>query len=642
MRSTFAWLLLAFLASRTVEQIQATILHQPAAPSESRGRETFVDTTDPNGQHSPTQRVVEERKLSSRRFLILTDGNLIKLYPSASLTNNTEASGGQSEAAGLKLSKSFWLIKPSEPAESRELLVARFGNNSLSRWLAERSNGRGRASRAPILPTRSGADEEDYSGQSGWRKPWIVDVDYFFAREFCDRRKQGQPLEASNCLVIVWLDKSNKLVRFGSLDLLANPIELPVKLDEASRKRSRLLKLHEFAPINVQRSVANKKIEHQVHAIVVDKQRIRLFVVYSDGQSYPNRILSTRLRPDRTPDEPNRSSDETIIAFNECHGRQIDPTETSFENLSLDEESGDWLYYFDKFKGGKIFVISVNRQFGPSLYNSSSSVQALVRDIPLGGWQWPLVGGAKFKGSSTRAIGMAMDHEKRKLYWLDETRALYSCDLAGHDSRFIGQLSSRPEIQSPNSMHVFHNTLYISDSAKKSLVAYKIFEHEGSLNVAEHDSNLAQSSPTHQVLLVEMPSLYGFRLVDMDSVLTLHDAGTSRRRLQGEPMSFERDAEQTWFGRLQSNVAKLFNHGDKDEYDYLREKILTSTPCGYDQSGGSRQDQCPSDEILPLLLKLIILYLALTFWFMFMFPWLRRKVNRTGIGDAKQAIKCLV
>lgn len=487
------------------------------------------------------------------KFIILTTGDQIKLYPLASDSDDQ-----------LGLSQNFWYsVKPIESdltPEKREILT-KLDNKIYTRWLfakaaAEADAGNKAKRKKSILPDSQGDDEYH---NSGWLKPKITDVDYFFNMEFClhdqyvrlaDGETNSRLISDNDCLVIVWLDNNNSYVRYGSLDLTKNLIELQTESNRKSHQ-DRVLWLNEFPPIylhkesfvrNLAYSDHYIHLKHQAYAMAIDKRRSRLHVAFGDKTTYAaDWILSGNIKPIYTVEQVEEGKyqleNETLLPFNECHKTaDVDLRHTSIEALSVDETSGNWLFYFDKYQGGRIFGLNVEKQQQcPSYFrvgdvistNStrdetlplSTIPQALVIDIPLGEWRnqrdqdkpIPL---------TNDAIGVAMDSESRRFFWLNKAHEVYSCDYTGDDVTLIGKLSLKPVIRSTYSMRIFQDILYISDPIKKSLIAYKLDNPQRSTgsNEMQSETNFATTKvqlqqTTHQVLLVEMPTLYGFRFV---------------------------------------------------------------------------------------------------------------------------------
>lgn len=518
----------------------------------------------------------QETKVLASKFLILTTGNEIKLYPLglSSQQNKTLTNNGD-----------YYLIRPVDFDVNDSDLPKRLGaNSSFTRWLFEREAIRAARSdgskRLSILPSRSkpdhsagnfdDRDDELYQGASGWRRPWISDVDYFFDSTFCldqnseDNRPAG-PYTTDSCLVVVWLDKRNKFVRFGSInlnehpieDLTAHHLEAKTSMQSASsspstKKRDKVLWLHEFPPIDICNRAGELDIVHSVicdvSELAVQRARHELHITIYSEKLQIDRILSGQLRPSTIQRE--QFTDISLMTLRFCPSAPESRSNSGLKNLNIDETSGHWLFYMNRHNPTRIMGLDLSSRQSNGLIRRNRmshfgyALQAVVKDT-------------RFDSSACRHeyTGMkdrepyvlTMTVDRAKLYWMMDNHEIFSSDLAAANVQLVGKLSAKPLIRSPDVMRMFHDTLFFSDTSRKSIMTYRL--NKQPLN-QENQLAGSETRPNHQVLLVETPTIYGFRLIDMDTI-----ASDDTLELEGDE-AMGRVAEvhvnptepQSWFG----------------------------------------------------------------------------------------------
>lgn len=476
------------------------------------------------------------------KFILLTTGEQIKLFPLSFNQNDEVESLNEQD---------FLLIKPGEFDANDSSTLDRLGRRSpFTKWLQHRHLTRiGQAQntltpapasvaniRQSILPKNRNkvmsAEEQDEhlyeeEHQSGfkWQKPIISKVDYFFSDKYC----KYQASAANKCLVVVWLDRANKFVRFGSIDLSEKLLKssfnhrnthnaAPGATTAPKRTDNTTLWLHEFPPIDLCRQInATDGNNCEVFDLVIEKRAEKLVVIMGngqrnmvDGQVHANRILTVRLTSNEHHEQQLMS--KSIFIFNEDCSRDFVSQLMNFNFLT-----SKWLYYLEKAFGGKVIALDVSSN-GSDLTMSNKAMhtrQMQVFDVrynlPIEKVKYALYDRQNFAGQNyPPALAMAMDQANSKLYFLMHDNRLYSSDLIGEDAQYVGQLSAKRVIRSPNAMFVKDGTIYLSDSSRKSLMAYKLPSR------ADHQDGAVGNTlrPTYQVLLVEMPTISDFRIID--------------------------------------------------------------------------------------------------------------------------------
>lgn len=526
---------------------QAAILHQkdskPTTDQELKlGKKILVTTNNiilnQNDNHqtlstidegNKLNRYVEERNKDNERefdllkskFILLTSGDQIKLYPIKSAQSQQE-----SITADLIDNNNYYIIKPIELNVTDPQVLEYLSDNSYKQWLIFKSKQKldlaehkssGKISKASILPDTSESDEFYENSASGWRKPLIIDVDYFVDKNYCINSTEF-------CLVVVWLDKNNKIVRYGSIDLMEalKPFESEEGLSKSDAKES-VLWLDEFPPIQVYNTIRDSDIckkrcnfdRIELFSMVIDKSRKILHVAFSDGMDSiikPNKILTGVPKTRRQLFDHSRHTQlisQRILSFNKYPPPSNMDENIGLQDLNVDEETADWLFYFDSSQTGKIFALNIDDQWSDKrgFAGDKEAIQSLaVHNIS-----------QAIDAKSKKATNYAFDQQNRRMFLINDANELLTCGISGEDVELVGKLSQKPAIKSPYSMQVFENTLLISDSIKKSLIGVGLDRHNRKLkDFGRQNSGDNEFDTTHQVLIVQMNSLYGFRVVDRE------------------------------------------------------------------------------------------------------------------------------
>lgn len=490
----------------------------------------------------------------SNKFILLTNGDQIKLYPF--ILNDTAADDSR-----------YFVVEP----KSFNLSYFNYlGHNKLSEYLKSQLDKQHKSKRPKtILPYEA----ESYQNVD-WKKPWITQVDYFFDPNYCGQQHEyhrHQPPKFTDpsasidlapspspsvqlnfeesCLVIIWFDERNKFIRYGSLDLMNNSILFTSnshKSTNLNRLRNRILSLNEFPPIDLGKVTSPLSAKNvSVNSIVMNRKSKRLNIVINYKDQYTNNSIESvivgKFNPVRYILERNEiiySSEFLMIntlKFNQC---QTTPNFiSSIGNLQLDQKSSNLnnnlMFYFDKNQGGSVFVINMKTLKTGELVLKHS----LLIDL--------------FSSNKTiKTLGMALDSNRKSIYWLNNFNELYRCNYLGENTELVAKLPSKPSIKVPFEMMVYQDTLMLSDSFKKSLILYKLPATDRQIKAPE-------------VILVEMPSLYGFKIIELTK--------SSRNKLnQISPM--------VSFDDHNPNYDKLVEHFNEND-DHLNN---LSIECKYD------------------------------------------------------------
>lgn len=446
------------------------------------------------------------------RFILLTTGEKIKLYP---FTPSTRFTKGLSNS--LSHNEYHFIVKPAEIDTNQDSFYQRFGDTIFSRWLIERQANKNSTSRSNnkfIFPgEETDEDFEEYSGGSGWQKPRITSVDYFFDERFCPSPRSRL---SDKCLIITWLDDNNKFVRLASLDLEKNPILYQDPQDTVKHhgnpEKTKILWLQEHPPIDIRLALVkshhlNNSVDIRLFSLTTDKLRNSLYVSAGLGHSALNLILSGSPKPQRSTGESSQLENEYVHSFTSC---AFDENSES-ENLSFDEPSGFWFFYFNRISGGRIVALNVDptRIMTPKerLGNLIEGRKIVVKELPAN--DETTFSRQKIVDEQRGPSGIALDSQKRRIYWLSSENEVFSCDYVGEDVRLVRRLPTKPVLRSPRTMHIFDRTLYISDASKNSLFAYQLDEEETKDPAITHGTQSIQN-----VLLIETSNIVNFRILD--------------------------------------------------------------------------------------------------------------------------------
>lgn len=696
MLSKLSWLIFALAASIVVVLhlgfVQTNIINQSSTSARNR---LFQDDLHKIKAH-PYEHPSDNGHISQRRFIILTNGNEIKLYPLEPINNNHDTRSDIQNSA-VKPSKqnrqqdfinNYFLVKPLDIDLDHYITV----DNAFYRWQFAKDVDRSmKILRAiiykqdkkstSILPDQTAEDQENYveSAKLGWKKPLITDVDYFFSDDFCHKTSTGQEKQNSKCLVIVWLDKNNKYVRYGSIDVGKIPDFTKItttqnnnstsKLSSANNKK-KIIWIEEFPPYDICYHIAKHTFgrttrECQVYGMVVDKKRGVLHVAANNAvnTSYPNRLLSGKIsayKRDRFA-HSYEFMDRKVLSFNDrC--AQKDIANSTLENLNVDEENGDWLFYLHKQQSAsKIFALNTYEKWDEVLkeetksFDETASIQVVVQSL-----------------DTNDAISMSLDMEHKQIYWLTDKNELFSCNISGNNRKLVGRLSPKPAIRSPYAMQVSHDTLYLSDTVKRTIIAYPLKNNHVRQNSNSNSQTKTKFTiepnkllqPTHQVLLVETPALYGFRLINSEIPNSInkhfHDAfGTEKdsdvtdllrtRMRKKYDVLIEKMKSTTSLNSVKQYLTKkLFCYatvGNRDdEYDQILDRSSSlDLFCAYNQLNqqnqsffreASQSESVTASDIHILFLAPLIVWLILFQWFLI--RWFRKNSETVNKLSAKE------
>lgn len=472
-------------ASGPLEQANAT----GETPRESDGLFSF-NNSDDDGDDD----ISDKSSSLAKSFVLVATGDKVKLYPSAQ-----EAPGELSDN-----SNNGYAIKSdyaNYPDASKLNLKTPYARWLVEKRLADANESSPRL--VSILPA-SESDDTTLNGD-GLQRPLVTDVDYMFDGKFCDHsdRQQQQTVADETCLVIVWLDKANLLIRFGSIDLDKQPIRV---MKEQTKGKSSLL-LREFVPIDVFR---NAELDDDarattttrvIHSIRLDRRRKRLGAAFGFGANYVNRILVGQLWPDNYQ---HQLKDEHIYSLAGCQAAQagLNVDGASEFRFDFDQDRDDAIYATDKFDNGRFSVIqlakrdSLGAQADFVVHHDVARLVAGDSHLSRPAHLRPL---ACFKAA-------AVDRS-RLLVVLGQNNQLYRCLLrqqAQLQCQQIGQLATgKPSIREPYAMELLDGRLYLSEPSKKTLVV---------VSVADQSPELGLASTSGRVVLVESPTIFGFRV----------------------------------------------------------------------------------------------------------------------------------
>lgn len=543
----FIWLLFAAIS---VEYLQAASVE--LALNSSKADQLNYHQPNHSSQndsiHEPE--LTESPTIISGKFVILATGNEIKLYPFK------QASSAANEEHILD--SNYYLIQPrlilDEPCEDT---YNRLGENNLTRWMCSKSkllNGtRPHSASISIIP-----DQQAEAYDHRWKEPFITDVDFFFNSSYCAPDHDEQRLQYltttdktdSSCLVVVWLDKRNKYVRYGSLDLRTALVEHQDHNQSTSKgNRERILWLQEYPAFNLNYPVCYGNSPLEVYGMAVEKRRQRLHLAFGSPKNKQWMVISSGFWRKKNAERGWIDDDmRQTSVFNDklCSDKRAsdDNHHLSLESLNVDPETGHWLFYLDKRKtSSSITALGLNPKY-------AMTMQVPVRDI---------------QNSENTPLGIAIDSHRRRLYWLSTARELYECSYAGKEARLIGKLSQKPAIRSIQSMQVLDGILYLSDPIKKSLIAYKLDRNDT-------EGEGIDPFATHQVLLVELSNILGFRLIKLNSP---DYRPPDREQSLSKYLKILDPLERHGFTKM---IAYLFGNQTNDEYDDLVEEFRIRQP----------------------------------------------------------------
>lgn len=508
MNSKLSYLVIILLAilSLIISLPYATV---EAAPLENDDIASILDASQPSW---PDQ--------EATKFILLTTGLEIKLYPSAKVDSDN-----------------YLLIKPRAFNDTQHLEP----KSAFTKWIHHKTEtlsnlktDSGANIRRSILPknrTKSMQLEEheellfDQQHQSGfkWQKPLITKVDYFYNAKYCDSNESGSD---NQCLVVIWLDKNNKFARYGSviLDDKLNVLQEADNFRAHNASSNPSLLLDEFPPIDLCQQIGTADKDCEVQDMIVDKHKAKLVVIMSAkndlGQAHINRVLSLELDSINHYNYQIKSKDVLVINEN-C---SLTPFESRLANLNL--VNSNWLIYLEKSNGGKVMAVDIMPE--QSFNRSASARQIQIFDVrynlPIGMMEKSIFdskGGRKERRWPT-PVAMALDRINLKLYFLMEDNRIFNTDLIGNNAQYLGQLPNKPIIRSPNDMQILGDSLLISDSSRRSLVSISL----ASIQNSDADNLLERAKAVNKVLLVELPTIQNFRILTRNEDMSNSCDGT--------------------------------------------------------------------------------------------------------------------
>lgn len=549
------WLLFAAISIEYLQAASIGFTLNSSYANHHQPNHSFRNDSNRNPEPSEALTII------SGKFVILATGDQIKLYPFK------QTSSAQEDHI---LDTNYYLIQPRQVLdEPCEETYSRLGQNTLTTWMCSKSkqlNGtKPHSASISIIPGQQAVASHD-NRPDHWKEPFVADVDYFFNSSYCalghDKQRLYYDTTAddtdSSCLVVVWLDTRNNYVRYGSLDLRTaleehrNPSPLTSK-----NHREQILWLREYPAFDLFSMVTYRhvgKFTLKAFGMVVDKRRQRLHVALStQTKAYPNLVVSAGFRKENLHWFLFDSGMLRKTSFNneQCSVKPVsDDNYPGLKNLNVDPETGDWLFYLDKRRtSSRISALGFIRKPRFPLV-TYTAIQTSVRDIQV---------------SENTPLGIAIDSHRRRLYWLSTTRDLYECNYAGEEARLIGKLSPKPAIRSIQSMQVLDGILYLSDPIKKSLIAYKLDRNNT-------EQEVIVPFPTHQVLLVEMSNILGFRLIKLNSP---DYRPPDQEQSLSKYLKILDPREQERFTKI---IKSLFSNQTNDEYDDIVEKFRIQQP----------------------------------------------------------------
>ena len=295
---------------------------------------------------------------------------------------------------------------------------------------------------------------------NGSGRPLISDVGYAFDRRFCNAPKHTL-LPNNNCLVIFWLDKRNKLFRYGSfiftqsnhIELLSSKFNAYGNLKSLSDKNMKTIWLHEFPPIDLCKRadvLGLKILDCELSGMTVDS-------------SIPELNISLNLS-----------------------ATDLDTTNCTMNNL--------------------IVTMSASIEGTPLVFKQVDiSLNDKELEIP-------------------DAIAMTANNIKCQYFWLNANHELYSSNFAGQDVQFIEKLSSKPAIRSIGEIHSFRDIIFFSDMTTKSIMSYNMTQRAdiARRNKPQEAPGrkkfdvVQRLDMTHHVILVETSPIQKFDIIDFD------------------------------------------------------------------------------------------------------------------------------
>jgi hypothetical protein len=293
----------------------------------------------------------------------------------------------------------------------------------------------------------------------GWKRPLISDVGYIFDNRFCTSSNQPWIVK-SNCLVIFWLDKRNKFLRYGSfmfkqssrIELLSSEFNAYGNLKSLSGKNMKTIWLDELPPIDVCKRA--RELDYRL----ADCEVLNMSINRS------NQELSVSLNISVLSNTSHRQARKYEIG---TMSAQTGKTHLDFQTINV------------------------------SSFNHKNV------GIP-------------------DAVAMTVNKFRCQCFWMNANKELYSSNFAGEDVQFIEKLSPRPAVRMLGEMQSYRDILFFSDVATKSIMSYNITKRANlirqnkPLESTKKKFDMVQRlDSTHSVLLVETSTINKFAIIDL-------------------------------------------------------------------------------------------------------------------------------
>lgn len=329
-------------------------------------------------------------------------------------------------------------------------------------------------------------------------KPFIANLDTFVDPRFCPNATY-----CDTCLVVVWFDQSDHSIHYGSADMRTVQPRNGTEINNASsggsridqptlaRQVDRVLYLNEYVPPIAVCQTCN------LLSLVVDKVRLKVYYAVNDtltttgefGRRFIGSVILKTLR------DTSGTHERELIS------ERLDRRQ-AINSLIVDELSGSSLYYLDSTTKARVLQLGSKDSLGRVR-------NALGRQMELNS----IVNVKMDEGvlPPAKIAGLVWSTLHQRFYWLtDSTNQIYSSDVTGDNVVRIGEINSKPFIRSVDRMHLLDDTLFLSDSIKKSIISYGL----KNMNNNHTDSHASR----HRVVLVEMPTVLDFKPIDLREV----------------------------------------------------------------------------------------------------------------------------
>lgn len=414
-------------------------------------------------QRGESQDNYEEFKLQrpNEEFILLTTGEHIKLYPLVEKNGQLAPSNDPY----------FVIAKPiSITGEPKSLNDS--NKSSYIRWLEYRARKQANRDTRTINSMKDDPirvyEDEDF-GDSGWQKPLVNDVDYYFDDQAC-KSHQLDLGSRGKCLVIVWIDKRNKLIRSGLVNLQTSSIKFSRPVDGLAKSKRRYLILNEILPVDL---CEDRSGNCELKALNAERSQGQVSLLLLEGREYFIKKLNG-------------------LRYRNGH---IEWVHNYLHDLRVGEKDS---YVFDNSK----FLIDGDRSF---LFNKSvlrvGSLQMNLGSVSV--YTNETLDSPEGDDITNEFSAIGIDSDKKLLVWLNKLNELRSSKPNGSGNKMIMKLPPKPVIRSPDNLRVYGNRVYISDRAKKTLILCQIGDTTARGRIDQ---------PKVEVLLVESPGILSFRI----------------------------------------------------------------------------------------------------------------------------------